>query len=134
MQPNEITLMVDTTGDGSAIVSETLTRFEEFANRSKYIGEGHAIGMRDELSLYRTFPKQSGNLRGVAKSAVKTTKDIGVPGVDSSTTITQPMILDLSASVPVGATDEEIVYMCQRGAAILALELIQQGLVKKLMV
>jgi len=102
MQPNTITVPVDTLNDGTAIINEVYSRFEEFLNRSKYIGENHSLAMRDEVTLYRTLPKQAGNSKGIAKSAVKMTLDVTVPGVDPATSVTAPFIIEISAAIPVG--------------------------------
>lgn len=118
MQPNTLTLSVDATNGGSP-ANETYTRYEEYQNRASYIGAGHLPDNRDTLAIYRTFPTKSGNFKGVAKSSVKFTKDVEVAGVDSSTTITSPIILDCSFSVPVGVSQAELVHARQRLIALL---------------
>lgn len=134
MQPNTITLSVDTLNDAAAIVDETLTRFEEYLNRSKYIGENHSLSSRDELTLYRTFPKQAGNFKGVGKSAAKFAFDVSVPGVDATTTLTSPIIMEISFSVPVGTTPADVLLMRQRGLALLDLDAVMAPLNDGLMV
>ena len=134
MQPNQISLSVDTLNDGAAIETQNYDRFEEFLNRSKYVGENHTLAMRDELTLYRTFPKQAGNLRGVQKSAVKFTFDVLVPGVDGTTMLVQPLIIEVSAAIPVGVTDV-ITRLCrQRAVSLLDLDSVMDPLNNKLMV
>lgn len=134
MQPNEITLSVDTLNDTTTIVPVTFTRFEEFLNRSRYIGELHTMQSRDELSLYRTFPKQAGNFKGVGKSAAKFALDVQVPGVDASTTLTAPIIMEISFSIPVGTADADVLYMRQCGLALIDSDAIMTSLNSKLMV
>jgi hypothetical protein len=134
MQPNTISLDVDTLNDTAAVVTEVYTRFEEYLNRSKYIGENHSLASRDELTLYRTFPKQAGNFKGVGKSAVKFAVDITVPGVDASTTLTSPIIMEISFSVPVGALPADVLLARQRGLALLDLDSVMAPLNDGLMV
>jgi hypothetical protein len=134
MQPNEIDLQVDTLNDGGTIVQETYTRFEEFLNRSKYVGDSHTMSSRDELTLYRTFPKQAGNFKGVGKSAAKFAIDVSVPGVDETTSLTAPIIMEISFSIPVGATPASILLARQRGLALLDLDSVMNPLNEKLMV
>lgn len=118
MQADQITLAVDPLNNGTT-VNETFTRFEEFQNRAVYIGEGHLPDARNTIGIYRTFPTKTGNFKGVCKTAVKSTLDVEVAGVDSNTTITAPIIMDLSFSVPVGVTTAELVKARQRLIALL---------------
>lgn len=134
MQPGSITLNVDTLNDGTTIVAEVYTRYDEYNNRSVYIGESHDLSLRDMLSLYRTFPKASGNFKGVAKSAAKLTYDIVVPGLDGVADLTAPLIAEMSFSVPVGATDAQVLLMRQRLLALLDLDSVMTELNTKLLV
>ncbi len=134
MQPGSITLSVDTLNDGTTIVDNVYSRFEEFANRAIYIGANHQLDDRDTLSMYRTFPKANANFKGVAKSAVKFTKDFSVAGVDSSTTVTAPAIIDVSFSIPVGLTEAQLVVLRQRVLALLDNDVIMGPLNAQLMV
>lgn len=133
MQPNTITLNVDTVNDGNTtpVVYE---RFEEFQNRSVYIGESHAPELRDQVSLYRTFPTKSGNFKGVLKTATKLTKDFVVSGVDSGTTLTVPAIVETSYSLPVGLTEAQIVEIRQQSLALQDLDAVMTDLNHKQMV
>jgi hypothetical protein len=118
MQDNQLTLSVDAANDGNP-GDETYTRYEEYQNRSAYIGADHLPDARNTLGIYRTFPTKSGNFKGTGKSAVKFTQDVEVPGVDSSVTLTAPIILDLSFSVPVGVAQADLVHLRQRLLALL---------------
>lgn len=122
MQPNTITLSVDDDNDGgtTAAVDILYTRFDEYQNRSEYISEHHLINLRDKVGLYRTFPKVSGNFKGMAKSAIKFTHDILVPGVDSSTGVTAPAIIDVNFSFPVGITASKALELRMRAVAFLS--------------
>jgi hypothetical protein len=134
MQPNTISVNVDTLNDGTTIVEEDYTRYEEYQNRSVYIGENHSLSARDMLNLYRTFPKANGNSKGVAKSAVKLTLDVDVPGIDGIATLTVPFIIDISFSIPVGASSAAILRARQRALALLDSDVIMTALNEQLMV
>lgn len=118
MQPNQLSLPVDYLNDGTT-TPETYDRFEEYQNRSVYIGASHAPESRDTITLYRSFPKKSGNFNGVAKTAVKFSKDIGVLGVDGLATLTAPVIVEVNFSVPVGTSQADILKARQRAIALL---------------
>lgn len=121
MQPNSITLSVDTDNDGgtTAAVDAIFTRFEEFQNRAEYIHEDHTLALRDKLGLYRTPPKQSGNFKGTAKTAVKFTRDYSVAGVDATTTMIAPGIIDIGFSLPIGMTPAQTLELRMRAVAML---------------
>lgn len=118
MQPNVITLAVDEENNGST-VNHTFSRFEEHLNRASYIGSDHVIGAPDTLTLYRTFPKPSGNFKGVAKTSFKFSKSIQVTGVDGISQLSSPIIVETSFSIPVGATAATVKIARQRALALL---------------
>lgn len=118
MQPDQLTLSVDAANNGTP-ANQVYTRYEEFQNRSRYIGDGHTPGARNELGVYRSFPTKTGNFKGVGKTSVKLTQDCVVAGVDSTTSVTAPIILELSFSVPVGVVAAELVEMRQRLLALI---------------
>lgn len=118
MQADQLSISVDAANTGSP-ATEVYDRYEENLNRSVYIGNAHLPEARDTITLYRTQATRTGNFKGVSKSAVKLTKDVDVDGVDSSTTLTSPIILDLSFSVPVGVTAADLVHVRQRALALL---------------
>lgn len=121
MQPNVITLPVDTLNNGTP-TDESYTRYDAYQNRATYIGASHTADSRDTLTLYRTFPTKNANFKGVMKTSVKFSKDIAVAGVDSSTSLTAPIIFEVNCSIPVGATDAEILLARQRLIALLDLD------------
>lgn len=110
MQPNVITLNVDESNDGitTADVDYVYNRYDTYSTRSIFNGDGHLPDMRKQLSLYRTPAKSNGNFRGTTKSAFKFTTDISVAGVDGTTTVTSPIIFEVSASIPLGATSAQV--------------------------
>lgn len=132
-QPTTIALTVDTENSG---VTSTLnySHFESFANRSVYNSEHHDLIMRDTLGLYRTFPKPTDTFRGVGRSAIKFTSDISVPGRDGTSSIVSPLIVEISFSVPVGATEAQIIDLRQRAIALLDSDEIMTPLNLNLMV
>jgi len=134
MQPNDITLSVDTENDGVGLESQVFSRFEEHLNRSQYIGPNHSVSARNILGLYRTFPKVNGNFRGVAKTSTKFTEDILVSGVDGVSQLTSPIIVEISFSIPVGATHAQILEARQRALALLDLDTVMTPLNEQLMV
>lgn len=134
MQLDVITLSVDEENDGVGPVNHVYNRFEEHLNRSTYIGENHTLMSRNTLSLYRTSPKPSGNFKGVAKTSFKFTKDYVVPGVDESTNITAPVIVDVGFSIPVGVTATESKLRRQVALALLDLDSVMAPLNDQLMI
>jgi len=133
MQDNVITLAVDELNNDTT-VDYDFTRYEEFQNRSVYIGEDHDLAARDTLSLYRTFPKASGNYKGNAKSTLKFSKDYEVTGVDGVSTLTAPVILEVSFSIPVGVAAADRMILRQRAIAILDSDTFMESLTSQLMV
>jgi len=133
MQSDSIVLPVDP-ANNSTVVNETFTRYKEAADRTTYIGSGHTPEMRNEMSIYRTFPSRSGNFKGTAKSSLKFTEDKEVAGVDSSITLTAPMILEVSFSLPLGVTAADIKALRQRAIAALDADTFMDGLNIQLMI
>lgn len=133
MQSNTITLAVDLLNNDST-TDYDFTRFEEYQNRSVYIGEDHQLTSRDTLSLYRTFPKSAGNFKGMSKCAMKFSQDIEVTGVDGLAALVAPIILEVSASIPVGATLAQQLVARQRAIALLDDDTIMVALMNQLMV
>lgn len=133
MQPNDITLTVDETNDGSttADVDHIYTKFDLFNTRSVYHHSAHEPDMRDMLSFYRTPAKASGNSRGTQKSAFKFTKDWTVVGRDGSN-IVLPGYLEVNASIPLGVTDAQVMVQRQKAIALLDLDLIVNALMADL--
>jgi hypothetical protein len=119
MQPNIISLIVDSFNTGADFLTKTFTRFEERLNSSKYISESHSLDMRDEASIYRTFPKQAGNFRGVGRSSIKFTEDVVVLGVDGVANLTAPIILEISFSIPKGSAVADVLRKRQEAIAFL---------------
>lgn len=130
MQPNEITLSVDEENDGVGPVNHVFTRFDEYQNRAVYVSSTHTPATKDTLSLYRTLPKSSGNFRGTTKSASKFAQDIVVTGVDGVSQLTAPIIVEVSLSLPVGATPAQAKIARQRAVALLDLDSIMSPLME----
>lgn len=133
MQPNTITLTVDPLNNGTT-EQQDYVRYEEAANRSTYIGEDHLPDARNTLAVYRTFPTKTGNFKGVAKSSAKFTQDVVVPGVDGVSQLTAPIIVEVSFSIPVGATAADVKLARQRVVALCDADSIMDALNIQLMV
>jgi len=133
MQPNQIVLPVDELNNGTP-VNETLTRFEEYLNRSVYVSNTHTVASRDTLTFYRTFPKANGNFKGVSKISFKLSRDITVDGVDGISTIAAPVIVEVSFSLPVGITDAQALVCRQRTLALLDLDSVMVPFSSQLMI
>lgn len=129
MQPNTISLDVDTLNDGTTVVTEVLTRDDFFGTRSVYISSNHNVnGPRETLTFYRTYPKVNGNFPGTSKVAMKFSYDHAVDGVDGVSTLSLPLIMEVSASVPVGVTAAQSLVMRQRALALLDHDTVQNAL------
>lgn len=133
MQANTITLSVDAANTGTP-ANQVYSRYEEYPNRSSYIGDDHLPEVRNTMGIYRTFPTRTGNFKGASKSAVKFTQDVVVPGVDSTTEITSPIIVEVSFSVPVGAASADLKELRQRVIAALDQDALMDSLSIQLMV
>jgi hypothetical protein len=103
MQPNTITLAVDTANSGST-TNRVYTRFEELVNRTTYKGPAHTFSAADTLQFYRTLPVRSGAFLGAAKTSVKFTKAVTVQD-GAGQDVIYPLIGEVSFSVPVGTPD-----------------------------
>lgn len=111
--PNTLTVSIDKENDGSPI-AVILSEIERAADRSRYKFPTHTLISRDYVDFYRTLNKKVGNFNGVAKSAIKVTRDITVPGVDTTTTIVAPQIGQVSFSSPVGASQAQELEIAMR--------------------
>lgn len=117
MQANTLTLSVDLANNSSA-TDQVFTRFEEGVNRSLYTGPDHTLITRNTLTLLRTPPKRTGVYYGNAKTGAKFTKDITVTQADGTETVA-PIIMELSASIPVGASAADVLAVRQHMVTIL---------------
>lgn len=133
MQPNQIILAVDVLNTG-VTTNETYDRFEEFQNRSTYIGATHTPDARDTINMYRSFPSKSGNFKGVAKTSVKLSRDLTVAGADGVSSLTAPIIVEVNFSIPVGATPASVLLARQRAIALLDKDTVMSPLNNQLMI
>lgn len=127
MQPNTITLPVDAANDAN-LADQIFTRFDEFSNRSLYIGPAHLPEARYTLGLYRSPIKANGNFRGVKKTSFKLTKDISVLGVDGVSSLTSPIIVETSFSFPVGVLAADVLELRQVDLALIDYDTIMDDL------
>lgn len=133
MISNDLTLNVDYLNDGNT-TAEAYERSETYQNRSVFVGDSHQLDARDTMSFYRSFPTKNGNFKGTAKSSVKLTRDVDVTGVDGVATLTSPIIVEASFSIPVGATAADVLKARQRMIAILDTDVVMDDLNTKLLV
>jgi hypothetical protein len=135
-QPTTFTLDVNEDNDDgtTAAVTYTFTRSNTFENRVEYIESQSSLSMRDKIGLYRTMQKQNGNFRGVARTAVKITKDYEVPGVDAETTIVSPGVIDIGFNFPVGLTAAQTLALRMRACAMIMEDTIMVPLTDQLIV
>lgn len=133
MQPNTLTLNVDYLNN-AITTAEGYDRYEEYQNRSVYVGSTHSPDSRDTVSLYRSFPTKNGNFKGVQKSSIKLSKDHTVNGVDGVATLTSPVIIEVNFSVPVGVSPADVLKCRQRIIALLDDDTICDALNNQLMV
>lgn len=131
MQSNTITLAVDTANSGTT-TNQIYNRYTEKENSSTYISSTHTLVSRDMIEFSRVFPTQSGNYRGVLRPSVKLTEDVTVPGVDATTTVVQPLIANLSFSIPVGTSAAATLELRQRLLAILDNDVVMASLMNAL--
>lgn len=118
-QPADITLSVDADGTGANVaVDEIYSNFDRFSNRSVYHAPGHTTVVRDTLTFYRTLPKPTSIFYGVQKSAAKFSMDVEV-NTPTGVTTRSPIIFELSASIPVGATAADILHVEERVKALI---------------
>lgn len=129
----EITLAVDVLNNGTP-VSQLFQSYDRYQNRSIYIGSGHNPLSRNTVTFYRSFPTRIGNFLGTAKSSVKFTRDISVPGANGSTTNTAPMIAEVNFAFPSGATAAQMREARQQLIALLDRDDIMVPLNEQLMV
>lgn len=118
MQADTIILAVDELNNGTT-VNQIYTRTDYSGNRSYYIGAAHDALHRDEMTLFRSAAKPTGNFRGVEKTSVKFTWDQQVPGADGVATLTSPGICDCGFSLPIGMSDGAKLELRQRVMAAL---------------
>lgn len=70
-----------------------------------YAGTSHGPSAKDQLTLSRTYPKQSGTFMGVAKPYFKQVKTVTV---NATTGEKQDLIVYIGGSVPVGTPSADV--------------------------
>lgn len=108
MQPNTISYTFDHDNDGGTTpaVSVTLNRYREALDSTIYATSLDTSLSINQSKFYRTDAKRSGNFYGTDKVAYKRSVGKSVPTVDGGTTIA-PIIVEVSASLPVGTSDAD---------------------------
>lgn len=117
-QSDPLIISVDA-ANNSLPANETYNRSTSLGeNRILYRLDGTDPDDRDELSLARSFPKRSGNFRGVKRTSCKFTKDIAVPGVDG-VNVSTAIIVECSFSIPIGTPDATVLHLRQKVVGML---------------
>jgi hypothetical protein len=132
MLDNTLTLAVDVANDANT-VNQVYDRYDEYQNRSVYIGPNHTVVAPNTLSFYRTQPKVAGNFPGMAKSAIKFSEAQAIDGVDG-TTLSAPAIVEVSFAFPVGTSAAKMVELRQRAIALLDTDAVMDDLNGLLMI
>lgn len=127
MLNDTLVLPVDLVNTGTT-TDKTYSRFDEVSGRSTYIATNHSPASRDLVQFSRSLPKRAGNFKGVSKSSVKFTRDVNVPGFDSTTTISAPIIIEVSFSVPVGVDASSVLEARQTAIAALDMDTVMDAL------
>lgn len=113
-----LSVQIDKENDGSAI-AVVLTELDRSADRSRYKFPSHSLISRDQVEFMRTFNKKSGNFNGVARASIKLTRDVTVPGVDVTTSVTAPQIAQISFNNPVGTSPAQDLELAMRLVGII---------------
>lgn len=132
MLDNTITLAVDVAND-SNLVNQAFERYDEYQNRSVYIGPNHSVASPNTCSFYRTQPKAAGNFKGMAKTAFKFSENLALTGIDGAD-ITAPAIVEVSFAFPVGTTVAKQLELRQRAIALLDMDAVMVDLNSLLMI
>jgi len=82
-----------------------------------YNGPAHTLSSMDDLQVSRVYPKPTVTFSGVGRNAVKLTRTLALTG---ALTITGNAILQINASIPVGAASADIDALVNDMAAYLA--------------
>lgn len=122
-----LSVQIDKENDGSAI-AVVLTELDRSADRSRYKFPSHSLISRDQVEFMRTFNKKSGNFNGVARASIKLTRDVTVPGVDVTTSVTAPQIAQISFNNPVGTSPAQDLELAMRLVGIIIDDVIRPKL------
>lgn len=85
--------------------TRTYTADSYAANATVYVGPANTVSVVDQLRLARTSPKPTSEFSGVARTQSKLTKTLTLSG---ALTPTAPIIIEINASVPVGAAAADV--------------------------
>ena len=99
------------------INAKTFSAESYTANAVNYAGPAHTLSLKDDLRLARTVPKPTSTFSGVGRTQSKLSRTLTLTGAQ---TPTHEGIIDLSASMPVGAAAADIDSMVNDFAAWVA--------------
>lgn len=95
--------------------TKTYSSFRLQADSNQFNGPAATGSLKDEFIFRRKFPVPTATFAGVTRPGIKFTRTLTL--TDSSKV---PMVLDISGSVPVGATNADILAVLADAAALLA--------------
>jgi hypothetical protein len=113
---DNITIAVDTANSGST-TNETYSLVSPESGKSSWKLDGSALSDKDQMVIYATPPKRSGNFRGVVRGGVKFTHGVTVPGVNVDDSLESQIIVQITGSAPEGVDDADLVLVIQRAVA-----------------
>jgi hypothetical protein len=88
------------------INTKTYSSFRAQADSNALAGPANTATVKDLLTLRRQFPKATKDSAGVARPGIKIVKTLTL-----ADTTKKDMIIDISASVPVGAVDADVLLV-----------------------
>jgi hypothetical protein len=100
-----------------SVNSKTFTADSFAANAIGYNGPAHTLSVKDDIRLGRTAPKATTVFSGVGRTSAKLTRTLTLTG---ALTTTGEAILEISASIPVGAASADVDAICNDMGAYLS--------------
>lgn len=114
-----ITLSVDAANDGNPVnYVYTSNSGVGGTDKTVFIHSAHTLAARRELAFLRRLPTRAGNFKGMAKSTVKFTRAVTVPGVDG-VDIDSFAIMEINFTFPVGSSTAFQKEVRQEGVALM---------------
>lgn len=116
-----LTINTDPNNDDT-IVAKIFSRARVLMNGLKtlyHMDNSHSTARPDTLSFETSEPKPNGQFLGVTRPKVVRRRTIDVESIDPGTEISQPLIGKVEFSIPVGATDAELLELRQDLIAVL---------------
>lgn len=97
--------------------TKSYSSFRVQADSNQLNGPAATASVKDEIVLRRKFATPTSSFAGVSRPGVKITKTLTLADLTKV-----PMVIDVSGSVPVGATNADVLAVLADLAAFLALQ------------